>query len=185
MKMQAHITSQQEAFMSQAFDKIVKKTISLEGGYSNHPGDPGGPTKYGISLRSFPELGPDGIRNLTKAKARALYESHYWLPVHGDQVAAVSERLAMALFDFGVHSGTRRSVRFLQTSANYFNTRKIKADGFMGPKTMAAIKSTDHESLLSHFLAERMVFCSRLSNWEENRRGWSRRILNIGVKGCA
>ncbi|HHV62978.1 MAG TPA: hypothetical protein GXX51_10120 [Firmicutes bacterium] len=49
--------------------------MTHEGGLPEDPRDPGGITKFGISLRSYPSLGADGIRNLTHDQAIAIYRA--------------------------------------------------------------------------------------------------------------
>ena len=53
------------------FDDIIKDVLSKEGGYVNHPTDPGGQTNYGIAKRSHPD---EDIKNLTKKRATEIYK---------------------------------------------------------------------------------------------------------------
>lgn len=92
--------------------RAIDILIELEGGYSNHPGDPGGETKYGISKRAFPN---EDIKNLTKQRAYELYKEHYWDKIHGDELPWP---INMLLFDMAVHSGPARAIKRLRRRLN-------------------------------------------------------------------
>ena len=70
------------------FKAAVAIVIDIEGGDKvvNHPDDPGGLTKWGISLRAFPELGEEGIRNLSREGAERLYLARYWIPAFCEEM---------------------------------------------------------------------------------------------------
>jgi len=90
------------------FDRCVRAVLSEEGGLSDHPQDPGGLTKYGISRRAYPDL---DIRRLTMDDAIDLYRRDYWNPVHGTDLPA---SLALLVFDSAVNQGVGTAVRLLQ-----------------------------------------------------------------------
>lgn len=94
-----------------AFDRAVEHVFKVEGGLVDHPEDPGGITKYGISLRAFPHLGRSGIITLTRAEARDLYLLHYWRPI-AERVH--DERFTFAVFDAAVNHGLPRALRWLR-----------------------------------------------------------------------
>jgi lysozyme family protein len=112
--------------------EITKKCISIilnnEGGYVNHPNDPGGETKYGISKRAFPHL---DIKNLTKDQAIDIYHKKYWQPMNLDMIE--EDELKLHLFDQGVNSGTKRAVKLLQKELS------LVADGIIGNMTASAV----------------------------------------------
>ena len=87
-----------------AFDRL----IGHEGGYVNHPSDPGGETKYGISRRSYP--GED-IAGLTLERAKLIYARDFWGPAGCD---VVPDAAKFELFDMAVNSGVKAAVRNLQ-----------------------------------------------------------------------
>ena len=91
------------------FDRCIRAVVlSEEGGLSDHPQDPGGLTKYGISRRAYPDL---DIRRLTMDDAIELYRRDYWNPVHGTDLPPP---LALLLFDAAVNQGAGTAVRLLQ-----------------------------------------------------------------------
>lgn len=85
------------------FARALDFTLLWEGGYVNHPSDPGGATKYGISQRSYPEL---DIKSLTRDEAGAIYRRDYWDRLNLD---AVPWPLCAAAFDYAVNSGCERA----------------------------------------------------------------------------
>ena len=92
------------------FDIAVGHVFKAEGGLVDHPSDPGGLTNMGISLRAYPHLGADGIRNMTTTRARAIYRADYWQPLDADHL---DPRLAVMAFDAAVNHGLSRAKRWL------------------------------------------------------------------------
>jgi lysozyme family protein len=146
------------------FDEAFRVLIGHEGGYVNHPKDPGGETKYGITKRTYP--GED-IRNMTLARAKELYRRDFWNRVRGDDLPYP---VAFQLFDGAVNSGVGNSVRWAQAAA------EVATDGDFGPVTLAAIQAADPEGLLARYNGHRLKFMSDLSTWKTFGKGWARRI---------
>lgn len=82
----------------------------LNGGYSNHPLDMGGETKYGISKKAYPNV---DIKNLTKPDAISIYHRDYWLLSGADTLPF---SLAACVFDTAVNMGVGRAKGFLTKS---------------------------------------------------------------------
>jgi lysozyme family protein len=94
--------------MAELTEAMLDRLLAHEGGLVDHPRDPGGLTKYGISQRAYPHL---DIRALTPAQAKAIYRSDYWeKPGFG---AIPDPRLAEQVFDMGVNAGLGRAFRLL------------------------------------------------------------------------
>ena len=89
------------------FPRCLPTILAMEGGLVDHPSDPGGLTKYGISQRAYPA---EDIRALTKARAGELYRRDYW-EVAGCPV--LGWPMALVHFDAAVNHGVRRARRFL------------------------------------------------------------------------
>ena len=87
------------------FDTAFDKLIAHEGGYVDHPSDPGGATNFGISQRSYP--GED-IRNMTLERAKLIYRRDFWGPAGCE---SVPEAIRVDLFDMAVNSGVSRAVK--------------------------------------------------------------------------
>jgi lysozyme family protein len=89
------------------FDHCVTLILKEEGGYVNHPNDPGGETKYGISKRSHPNV---DIKNLTVEQAKEIYRVNYWNRISADKLPP---DLALIAFDCAVNQGVGRATQFL------------------------------------------------------------------------
>ena len=143
-----------------AFDRL----IGHEGGYVNNPEDPGGETNWGISKRSYPNI---DIKNLTRDGANAIYLRDFWNRIKGDKLY---DGVAYQLFDFAVNSGIETAVRYFQRAIG------VADDGHWGPLSQAAADAMSETDSLMLINAERLDFMTRLSNWPNASRGWSRRI---------
>lgn len=130
-----------------SIDTMLDALVGREGGYSDHPADRGGPTRWGITQQVARAYGYAGdMRALPRQTALAIYRQRYWLQPRFDQVAAVAPKLAEELFDTGVNMGPVVAVKFLQRALNLFNRRAsdypdIAADGQIGPMTITALKA--------------------------------------------
>lgn len=146
------------------FDKFINRILDHEGGYVNHPNDPGGETKWGISKRSYPHV---NIKELTRADAIEIYRKDFWNRVHGQELP---REVAFSVLDGAVNSGMGNSVRWLQRAAG------VGDDGIIGPLSLAAIRSANPLDLVLLYNAERLEFMTKLSVWPTFSKGWARRI---------
>jgi lysozyme family protein len=146
------------------FDAAFEVVIGHEGGYVDHPNDPGGRTKFGISQRAYPNL---DIPNLTLDQAKAIYRRDYWDKVRGDELP---DAVALQVFDAAVNQGVRSAIRMLQSAVG------AEVDGVYGPKTHAAVWRTNPVRLAIRFNAARLEFLTTLPHWASFGRGWARRV---------
>lgn len=146
------------------FDEAFRRLIGHEGGLVDHPADPGGLTKYGISQRSYP--GED-IRGINLQRAQEIYRRDYWGPAGCD---VVPPGLRFDLFDMAVNAGVGRAVRTLQRAVGQVE------DGIIGPRTLQAIQSTPAPRLVARFNGHRLEHMASLPTWPAFGRGWARRI---------
>jgi lysozyme family protein len=157
------------------FERALALVLQHEGGYSDHPADPGGATMMGITQAT---LAAWRGRPVTKAEVRALplsevaaiYRARYWDAVAGDDLPA---GLDLAAFDYAVNSGPSRPARTLQGLV------ATEADGVIGPKTLAAIRAQEVEPLIVALCAARMRFLRHLPTFAVFGRGWTRRVAAI------
>lgn len=155
-----------------AFDRL----IGHEGGYVNHPKDPGGETKFGITVGVASDAGYKGnMRDLTRDQAKEIYRTAYWGRAKADQYAGA---IAFQVFDAAVNHGITQAVRFLQRAVS------VTDDGKIGPQTLAAIKAMPVGDVLSRFNAERLDFYTNLPTWSSFGKGWVRRVA-INLKYAA
>ena len=126
-------------------DDLIDALIDREGGYSNHPADRGGPTKFGITEAVARAHGYAGsMRDLPRSEAAAIYKRLYWMRPRFDQVAKRSDAIAKELFDSGVNMGPAVAATFLQRALSALNRDRkdyadLVPDGRVGPATLAAL----------------------------------------------
>ena len=148
------------------FDVVFDRIIGHEQNYVNNPKDPGGETNWGISKRSYPNL---NIKTLTREKAKEIYYRDFWVKVDGDKLP---RSVAFQLMDFAINSGPETAVRYLQRAL------LVADDGYFGPISKAALEDATETDIVMRLNAERLEFMTKLSNWENASRGWTRRIAN-------
>lgn len=148
------------------FDQAFERLIGHEGGFIDHPADPGGATNFGISRRSYP--GED-IEHLTLDRAKLIYRRDFWGPAGCD---AVPDTVRFDLFDMAVNAGVGKAVRTLQTAVGE------TADGIIGPRTLQAIQSMPSARLVARFNGHRLEHMASLPQWPAFGRGWCRRIAS-------
>lgn len=147
-----------------SFDELFTRLLGHEGGYVNHPTDPGGETNWGISKRSYPNV---DIRNLTKEQAKEIYRRDFWVPLHCSQLPY---GVAWQLFDFAVNSGIGTAIRAYQRALG------VADDGHFGPVSLSAAQTMSEADQIMRVLAERLDFMTRTSGWPTFGKGWARRI---------
>lgn len=162
-----------------AFDAALASVLELEGGYSDDPYDPGGPTNRGITLAVFARfrgVSLDAVsrpRVIEELKAipeddvRAIYRSRYWGPA---QCPAMSAGLALFHFDAAVNHGVRASALMLQRALG------VDVDGEIGPLTLRAIAKHDQAQLLEDYAAIRRDRYRALPHFWRFGRGWLKRV---------
>ena len=170
----------------------------VEGGYFNHPNDPGGETMYGIIKTEARKWGYDGaMRDLPKEVAIEIYKKKYW---KGTGLMNIKNfAVAMTIFDFQVNSGIR-GARIAQKTANrlYQNrtveksfvkamegTFPLSEDGALGPKSFEVInKIPPLEFLLSYNVFQEDQYEDLMRNNGKLRvfdEGWENRIIKKNI----
>lgn len=153
------------------FDEAVRHVLSHEGGYVDHPSDPGGETMYGITVAVARAHGYTGsMRDLSLDTAKQIYRRLYWDSVRANEMPAA---IRYPLFDAAVNSGPRQSIRWLQRALG------VPADGVIGPVTLRAAHATDARDLAVSMIAQRLRMLSGLQHWPSFSRGWARRIADV------
>lgn len=153
------------------FDTAFNTLLGHEGGYSNHPEDPGGETMWGVTKVVAQAHGYYGeMRNLTQDIAKDIYRRAYWDKVQAENLPP---SIRYAVFDAAVNSGPGQAVRWLQQAVG------ATPDGVLGPKTLAALQEVHPDSLLRRMLAKRLTAMTNMSGWPAFSRGWARRIATL------
>ncbi|RAI37536.1 hypothetical protein CH338_15780 [Rhodoplanes elegans] len=170
--------------MKQNFGKALERVLVYEGGYSNHPRDPGGPTNKGIIQRVYDGYrrgrgeAPRSVRELTRDELVEIYRRQYWDRIQGDRLPAGVD---IVVFDGAVNSGFSQSTKWLQRALGL-----ARVDGELGEATLAAALShPDHDALIADICARRLGMLQNLSTWDVFGKGWGRRVANVMTIGQA
>lgn len=167
------------------FAVCLKTVLRHEGGYSDHPADPGGATNMGVTRKTLARwrgvapwtlLPKSEVKALGKDEVARIYRSLYW-----DACAAgkLPNGLDLAVFDFGVNSGPDRAVRTLQEALG------VETDGIAGPVTLAAAARADRHAAINAICDRRLAFLRRLATFPTFGRGWTRRVADIRAAALA
>jgi lysozyme family protein len=164
---------------SKPFDAALAHVLRHEGGFVNHPGDPGGATNMGITIGTLTDWMArsatiEDVRTLSREAAAQIYEARYWNAASCDDWP---DGVSLMVFDATVNHGPGRAVMFLQQALN------IADDGKVGPVTRAAVAGADPRALLLEYAARRMRFYGRLSTFTTFGLGWSRRLMDTLASG--
>ena len=157
---------------SQNWIKCLETILDHEGGYVNHPKDPGGETNLGVTKRVYEDFGgTKDMKDLTREDVEPIYKKNYWDRVKGDQLPA---GLDLCVFDFGVNAGTGRAAKYLQTLIG------TVADGGIGPNTLKTLDSyiqkNGVENTIKSYQADRQKFYESLDTFATFGKGWTRRV---------
>lgn len=165
----------------------LAKVLQHEGGYVNHPKDPGGPTNKGVTQRVYDGyrkskgLTARSVKSITGEEVADIYDRQYWDAVKGD---LLPDGVDYVVFDGAVNSGPGRSVMWLQQALRPGYTGRI--DGQMGVGTLAALKTVNnHDALIGRICDARMAFLHRLSTFSTFGRGWTARVAEVRSIGQA
>lgn len=157
------------------FQACLAEVLRHEGGWADHPADPGGATMKGITIGVYAQWKG---RKVTKAELRAIsdeevakiYRRNYWNKVRGDNLP---NGLDLVAFDGAVNSGPARGARWLQQALG------VETDGKIGPITVSAAQSAPRVATINAACDLRMAFIKRLRHWPTFGRGWTRRVESV------
>lgn len=153
------------------FDEAFHELLGHEGGYSNHPADPGGETMWGVTKRVAQAHGYTGdMKALPVSIAKDIYRAQYWDAVRAEELPV---RMRYPVFDAAVNSGVVQAVKWLQTAVG------AEPDGKFGPRTMLAVRQMPVETAVRRMLATRLEFMTDLKTWPTFSKGWARRIAAL------
>lgn len=152
------------------FNRCIEVVIKNEGGYVNHPHDPGGETNMGIAKKFYPDL---DIKNLTKNQAIEIYHRDYWNKMN--LLGIYDENLVLHLFDMGVNAGIKTAIKMVQRIV------EAQVDGIIGPETIFLINNYS-EDLTDIYKQERKKYyfdiVRRRPDLQVFLAGWLNRIDN-------
>jgi len=163
------------------WDKCFEMVLKHEGGFVNHPKDPGGMTNLGVTKRAWEEyvgrtVDETEMRGLTPEKVKPFYKSRYWDKIKADDLPSGVD---YAAYDLAVNSGVGRSAKYLQEVAG------VSVDGVIGPKSLAAINACPADEMVDAICDMRLEFLKRLPTWDTFGKGWGRRVEEVEAKASA
>jgi len=163
------------------YNKCLELILHHEGGYVNHPKDPGGETNLGVTKRVYEEWGgTKEMVDLTVEDVAPIYEKNYWGRVKGDDLPS---GLDLCVFDFAVNAGPGRAAKYLQSMIG------TTVDGGIGPNTLKAVGNYVEEvglqSAIENYQANRQRYYEKLSTFETFGRGWTRRVEETTAEAVA
>lgn len=155
------------------YDAAMVRVFADEGGYSNHPQDPGGPTNFGITIidaRKYwkPNATADDVRNMPKSVAADIYRQHYADPMRYNSLPAGVD---YSVLDAAINSGVGRAPIWL---AKALNVAAAPISNLVAP----AQSSVDKVALIKRYWAIRLSFLHSLRTWSTFGLGWGRRCAN-------
>jgi lysozyme family protein len=157
------------------YDASLARVLKHEGGYTNHPSDPGGPTNFGITIHDYRRyIKASGtaadVRAMKLADAAKIYRARYWHALRCDELPA---GLDYAVFDYGVNSGIGRAAKVMQRLLG------IGAGTAMTDTVIAAVRDTRPSALIGRLCDERLAFLKSLRTWPVFGVGWGRRVAEV------
>lgn len=166
------------------YPAVMAEVRKHEGGYVDHKKDPGGATNMGITFNTLKDwrkrpITKADVKALTWTEAQDIYRAKYWNPIQGDLLPAGPD---LAVMDFGVNSGTSRSVKNLQMVVGLTGKQ---VDGRVGGGTLKAVKACPPVEVVKALCERRMGFLRGLKTWGTFYKGWSRRVASVEAVGVA
>jgi lysozyme family protein len=161
--------------MKHNWEESFAHVLKYEGGYVNHPADPGGMTNLGVTKRVWEEwtgkpATEADMRSLTPEMVGPLYKKRYWDVVRGDDLPSGVD---FCVFDCAVNAGPGRASKFLQQAVG------VLADGQIGPMTIAAVTAKPADEVIQAFCNLREAHFKSLSTFATFGKGWMNRLSSV------
>lgn len=158
------------------YDEALRRLLIHEGGYSDHPSDPGGPTNFGITIHDYRRyIDANGtaadVRRMSVDQAKAIYRVKYWHALRCDDLPAGVD---YAVFDYGVNSGIGRAGKVLRCVVGLDASTWAVTDD-----VIAAVKRRPPIALIDAICDERLRFLQSLRTWPTFGTGWGRRVREV------
>lgn len=167
---------------AESYSAALTRLLKDEGGYTDHPSDPGGPTNFGITLADARRYWKgnataDDVRMLPQSVARKIYREQYWNALRCDELPAGVD---YAVFDYGVNSGVGRAGKVLRRSLKLSDRTSVVSDD-----VIAAAKASAARDLVVAICAERLAFLKSLKTFSVFGRGWTARVSGVRAAALA
>lgn len=141
-----------------------------------HPYDPGGPTRWGITIADArmywkPNATADDVRTMPRSIAMDIYRNHYWAPIKGDDLPSGVDD---SVYDYGINSGNGRAGKVLRRVIGL-----PEDDWHITPAVLAALAKRDSKAVINALNDERIAFLQHLAIWPTYRTGWTIRVREV------
>jgi lysozyme family protein len=162
--------------VKQNFNESLRRLLKHEGGYTNHPSDPGGATNFGITIHDYRKyINPQGtasdVRAMNVEEAKSIYRAKYWDVQRCDDLPSGVD---YAIFDYGVNSGVGRSGKVLRRILGMPDNTHVITNA-----VVTAARKRDASELVRAICDERLAFLKRLKTWDTFGKGWGRRVAEV------
>jgi lysozyme family protein len=161
--------------MKENWGASLAHVLKSEGGWSDHPADPGGATMKGITLNTYrryknnSHITKEQLRNITDQEVSDIYKSRYWDKCRCDDLPSGIDFL---VFDAAVNMGAGRASKLLQ------ETIGVTVDGIIGPVTVAVALHQDMDSVIVRFSQHKEAFYRSLPTFGTFGNGWLNRVVS-------
>lgn len=162
--------------MKENFEAALQTVLHHEGGFTDHPADPGGATNKGITLEVYRtyknnrNLTAEDLKRISDDEVRDIYKRKYWDSCRCDDLPP---GIDVCVFDCAVNSGVGRSSKFLQECAG------VTADGAIGPVTVGVVRKLSAEQIINAMCDKRQAFLESLKTFAVFGKGWTRRVSEV------
>lgn len=161
--------------MKANFNDSLKHVLVHEGGWADHPRDPGGATMKGVTLLVYrnhfgANKTKDNLRNITDSELEQIYRTGYWEKCKCDDLPSGVD---YAVFDSAVNSGPGRGAKWLQAAVG------ATQDGGIGPKTLEKLKDYKPAQIVNSICDNRLSFLQSLPTWQTFGKGWQKRVEDL------
>jgi lysozyme family protein len=161
--------------MKENFNEALEAILHHEGGFVNHPKDPGGMTNLGVTKRVWEEwvgheVDEKAMRALTPETVGPMYKAKYWDKIKGDELPTGVD---YAVFDAAINSGPGRAAKWLQSVVG------AVPDGAIGAGTLGKVAAMDAEDIVEKYQETRLAFMQSLPTWDTFGKGWGRRVTEV------
>jgi lysozyme family protein len=161
---------------SSSCDAALARLLVHEGGYTNHPSDPGGPTNFGITIADYRQYvkrdaTAADVRAMNVEQAKAIYRAHYWDALRCDDLPA---GIDYCVFDYAVNSGIVRAGKVLRRVVGEADTGWQVNDA-----VLAALAKRDGNAVIAAICDERLRFLRSLRTWPVFGAGWGARVAAV------
>lgn len=159
--------------MQASYDASLSRLLKDEGGYTNHPSDPGGPTNWGITLADArmywkPSATAADVKAMPLSVAKQIYAKRYWDAQRCNDLPAGVD---YAIFDYGVNSGIGRSGKVLRRCLGLSDKTSAVTQ-----EVVDAARKVDPAKLCNMIWSERLAFLKSLKTWPTFGKGWGARV---------